>query len=77
MENRRQEERSTGTRAGGLGQRHWVRRLAWLVALLLAVAASVVALSRRAESFEPQHYRPTPELATAFADYVARIPQPK
>jgi cytochrome c553 len=47
-------------------RRRWLRAAAWLTALLLAVTASVVALSRRAQAVEPQPYQPSAELEGAL-----------
>ena len=51
-------------------RKRWLRAVAWLTALLLAAAASVVALSTRAAAFELEPYRPSDELEKALAQIV-------
>jgi cytochrome c553 len=50
-------------------RRRWLRVAAWVTALLLAVTASVVALSTRAQTFERRPYTPSDELEEALKQW--------
>lgn len=63
------DKRQTEQHTVGPGRHRWIQRFAWLVALMFAVAASVVAVTHGAPSAPPTdyHYTPSAELSEAMA----------